>query len=125
MRTYLISYDLANPNAKKHALAREIMGLGAKWARPLDQTWYVATKASSSDLNDRLSWMLGEEDGLIVQEVADDAILSNTALRWFRTKSKDGLELRGAAASADETNVVPFAGHDGGQNGAVETSVAA
>ncbi|MEL7049369.1 MAG: hypothetical protein AAFO75_10490, partial [Pseudomonadota bacterium] len=68
MRTYMIAYDLANPNAKKHAIAREIMNMGARWARPLEQTWYVSTVEDSNALNQRLAWMLGEEDGLLVQE---------------------------------------------------------
>lgn len=112
MRTYLISYDLANPNAKKHALAREIMGLGGKWARPLEQTWYVTTAEKSSALNERLAWMLGEDDGLLIQEVANDAVLSNTALRWFRSKAP--------VTEAANTNVVPF-----GVAEIMETAVAA
>lgn len=104
MRTYLISYDLANPNAKKHAIAREIMNLGGKWARPLEQTWYVATDSDSHGLNDRLAWMLGEDDGLLIQEIATDSVLSNTALRWFRSKSDNPVEATNTAA----TNVVPF-----------------
>ncbi|MEO1206868.1 MAG: hypothetical protein AAFV45_11105 [Pseudomonadota bacterium] len=99
MRTYMIAYDLANPNAKKHALAREIMTLGTRWARPLEQTWYVSTLEDSGALNERLAWMLGEEDGLVVQEVAADVVLSNTTLRWFRTKQDDTANV----------NVVPFA----------------
>ncbi len=109
MRTYLISYDLANPNAKKHALAREIMNLGGKWARPLETTWYVSTDADSQALNERLEWMLGEEDGLLIQEVAADVALSNTALRWFRSKSGNPVEVTAEAAAS---NVVPFAAND-------------
>ena len=39
MRTYLITYDIANP--ARHSLSSAIMQLGDAWARPLDATWYV------------------------------------------------------------------------------------
>ena len=35
MRTFLISYDLAQPNANKNAINSAIMMLGQSWARPL------------------------------------------------------------------------------------------
>lgn len=84
MRTYLISYDLANPAAKKHAIADIIMSLGEKWARPLEQTWYVTTRKSQAGVENELAWMLGDEDGLLIQEAKNDAVLTNTSLRWFK-----------------------------------------
>ena len=39
MRTFLIAYDLAQPQLAKHAIAAEIMRVGDSWARPLEQTW--------------------------------------------------------------------------------------
>jgi len=104
MRTYLISYDLANPNAKKHALAEIIMGLGVRWARPLEQIWYLTTEDAQEDIEARLNWLLGDEDGLLIQPVEDPAVLTNTSIRWFRR--------RGAAypvtAPAAGANVVAF-----------------
>lgn len=101
MRTYLISYDLANPNAKKHALAEIIMGLGVRWARPLEQIWYLTCEEPQDDIEARLSWLLGDDDGLLIQPVEDPAVLTNTSIRWFRR--------RGAAPAVASANVVAFA----------------
>jgi hypothetical protein len=86
MRTFLISYDLAHPNRNKHVIATAIMSLGASWARPLEQTWYVRADAAEIDIESRLSGLLEGDDGLIVQAVQDDAQLTNTSLRWFRQR---------------------------------------
>jgi len=86
MRTYLISYDLANPNAKRHAIAEEIMEMGVRWARPLEQTWYITTQESEEDIEARIEWLLGDEDGLLIQAADDPALLTNTALRWFQQR---------------------------------------
>lgn len=101
MRTFLISYDLANPNAKKHALADIIMGSGERWARPLENTWYVESGESAEDLEARLSWLLGDEDGLLVQAIGQGSVMTNTSLRWFRRRGAEG-ETQGAQ------NVVAF-----------------
>jgi hypothetical protein len=112
MRTYLIAYDLANPTAKKHALADIIMSLGVRWARPLEQTWYVTAVESETDIEAALSWLLGDDDGLIVQAVDDPAVLTNTALRWFRRRGASAAapELSAAAAELSEAGdtVVAF-----------------
>ena len=50
MRTYLIAYDLAQPQSSRHAIAGEIMRLGQSWARPLEQTWYVRSEADEGEL---------------------------------------------------------------------------
>lgn len=104
MRTYLISYDLANPNAKKHALAEIIMGLGVRWARPLEQIWYLTSDEAQEDIEARLSWLLGDDDGLLIQPVEDPAVLTNTSIRWFRR--------RGTVPAVASANVVAFAQAD-------------
>ncbi|CFX15576.1 conserved protein of unknown function [Candidatus Filomicrobium marinum] len=116
MRTYLISYDLANPNAKKHALAEIIMGLGVRWARPLEQIWYLTTDDSQEDIEARLSWLLGDEDGLLIQAVEDPAVLTNTSIRWFRRRGA------AAAVTAEGTgaNVVAFSQRDAEADAIVE-----
>lgn len=87
MRTFLISYDLAKPHRNKHVLAQTIMCLGQSWARPLEQTWYVRAEAQSEDaIEGRLAPLLDGDDGLIVQAVSEEAVLTNTALRWFRQR---------------------------------------
>lgn len=92
MRTYLISYDLAKPNRNQHVVAQVIMGLGEKWARPLATTWYVSSDRDETDLEAELRYLLDEEDGLLIQAVKREAVLTNTSLRWFRQR-RPGLDL--------------------------------
>lgn len=84
MRTYLITYDLASP--ARHALSSAIMQLGESWARPLEATWYVQSPERPDALERRLKPHLDGEDGLLIQQVESDAVLLNTALRWFRKR---------------------------------------
>ena len=86
MRTYMISYDLAKPHRNQHVLAQVIMGLGEKWARPLSNTWYVASEREEVELEAELKDLLDEEDGLVIQATKRDAFLTNTSLRWFRQR---------------------------------------
>lgn len=101
MRTYLITYDLAHPSRNKHVLAQQIMTLGARWARPLEQTWYVASDDAETVLEARLSGLLDADDGLLIQAVDDAAVLTNASLRWFRQR-------RPALDIAAGSNVVAF-----------------
>lgn len=113
MRTYLISYDLANPNAKKGALAEIIMATGERWARPLAQTWYVESEDSAEEIEAQMSWLLGDEDGLLVQAVAPGSVLTNTSLRWFRKRGAEASKGAAAEAAANtHSNVVIFQGGD-------------
>jgi hypothetical protein len=101
MRTLIISYDLANPHRNKHVLAQQIMGLGQAWARPLEHTWYIRTDASEDHVERQLAALLEADDGLIIQAVEDDAVLTNTALRWFRQR-------RVAMEIGEGSNVIAF-----------------
>ena len=98
MRTYLITYDLASP--ARHSLSGAIMQLGDAWARPLDATWYVQSSERAEALERRLKPHLDGEDGLLIQQVEANALLLNTALRWFRKRRQDG--------GAEAGNVVAF-----------------
>jgi hypothetical protein len=100
-RTYLISYDLARPTRNKHVLAQEIMSLGERWARPLEQTWYVSASEKASVIEARLATLLDSEDGLLIQQVEDEAVLTNTSLRWFRQR-RPGIDIDA------ESNVLAF-----------------
>lgn len=100
MRTFLIAYDLANPALNKHAVAQSIMAAGERWARPLESTWYVTSGDSEAALAERLAALLDNDDGLLIQSVDDQAVLTNTSLRWFRQ--------RRAAAAEMASNVVAF-----------------
>lgn len=86
MRTFLISYDLANPTRNKHAVAQSIMSAGERWARPLESTWYLTSDASEAALAERIGTLLDTDDGLLIQSVDDEAVLTNTSLRWFRQR---------------------------------------
>lgn len=101
MRTYLISYDLAKPNRNQHVLAQVIMGLGEKWARPLTNTWYVASPREETDLEAELKDFLDDDDGLVIQAVKREAVLTNTSLRWFRQR-RPGLDI------APDSNIIAF-----------------
>jgi hypothetical protein len=98
MRTYLITYELASP--ARHVLSTAIMQLGDAWARPLETTWYVQSSERADALERRLEPLLGGDDGLLIQQVEANAVLLNTALRWFRKRRQ------GAVAEAG--NVVAF-----------------
>ena len=86
MRTYLVSYDLAKPSLNQPYLAEAIMGLGTAWARPLANVWYVKAEETPAEIEARLSRLLDDEDGLLVQETRGDALMLNTGLRWFRQR---------------------------------------
>ena len=101
MRTYLITYDLAAP--ARHTLSSAIMQLGDSWARPLETTWYVQSPERADALERRLKPHLDGEDGLLIQQVERDALLLNTALRWFR-KRRPEADANGSEAG----NVVAF-----------------
>ena len=101
MRTFMISYDLTNPARNKHAMATSIMSIGSSWARPLEHTWYVRAECDEAEIEARLGSMLDDEDGLIVQSVADVGMLTNTQLRWFRQR-------RPAFDLEIDSNVVAF-----------------
>jgi len=88
MRTYLITYDLAS--STRRTLSSAIMQLGEAWARPLETTWYVQSTERAEALERRLKPHLDGEDGLLIQQVESEALLLNTALRWFRKRRQDG-----------------------------------
>jgi len=101
MRTLIISYDLAQPHRNKHVLAQQIMALGQSWARPLEQTWYVRTEAREEQIEAQLCGLLDPDDGLLIQAVKDEALLTNTALRWFRQR-------RAGVDMGEDTNIIAF-----------------
>jgi hypothetical protein len=101
MRTLIVSYDLAQPHRNKHILAQQIMAIGHSWARPLEQTWYVKTDAREEEVEAQLRGLLDPDDGLLIQATRDEAVMTNTALRWFRQR-RAGVDMDG------DTNVIAF-----------------
>jgi hypothetical protein len=100
MRTFLVSYDLANPAMNQPYLTDAIMSLGEAWARPLANVWYLRTEGEQSMIEGRLARLLDEHDGLLVQAVREEAAFRNTGLRWFRRRRREG--------EADASNVLAF-----------------
>ena len=45
--------------------------------------------------------MLDPDDGLLIQATKDEAVLTNTALRWFRQR-------RAGIVAGEDTNVIAF-----------------
>lgn len=101
MRTFLVSYELAKPALNQPYLADAIMRLGDAWARPLQNVWYLRSLHTEAEIQARLSRLLDDEDGLVIQEAKGEAVLANTGLRWFRRRQH-------AAVPVDAANVVPF-----------------
>ena len=118
MRTFLISYDLANPIRNKHAIATAIMSIGSSWARPLEHTWYVKAETDERDIEARLGPLLDDEDGLILQAVSEEAMLTNTRIRWFRQR-RPAFDLEG------HTNIVAFPSLPGNTSAQAELPLAA
>ncbi len=100
MRTLLVSYDLAKPDLNGPYVADALMSLGESWARPLANVWYLKTHATGAEIETRLSRLLDDGDGMLVQETKGEAALVNTGLRWFRQRRR-GLE-------TTDGNVVTF-----------------
>lgn len=100
MRTFLVSYDLANPAMNQPYLADAIMSLGEAWARPLANVWYLRTDTPQEAIEGRLARLLDEHDGLLVQGVREEAAFRNTGLRWFRRRRREEAQ--------DTSNVVAF-----------------
>lgn len=92
MRTYLVSYELANPAMNQPYITDAIMALGEAWARPLANVWYLRTDSEQSLVENRLARLLDEHDGLLVQAVREEAAFRNTGLRWFRRRRREGEE---------------------------------
>jgi hypothetical protein len=100
MRTFLVSYDLANPDMNQPYITDAIMSLGEAWARPLANVWYLRTDGEQSMIEGRLARLLDEHDGLLVQAVREEAAFRNTGLRWFRRRRRE--------SDAGTSNVLAF-----------------
>ncbi len=80
------------------------MSAGERWARPLESTWYLTSDEDETSLAERLGPLLDTDDGLLIQTVDDQAVLTNTSLRWFRQRRQPSVE----ASAARQNNVVAF-----------------
>lgn len=101
-RTFLIAYEIARPGEARTSMAEAIMSLGDAWARPLDTVWMVRTNRPAEDIETCLTPLLGENDGLMVQETRGEAHLANAGLRWFRPRARpaDGSRVPASVAAA-------------------------
>jgi hypothetical protein len=106
MRTFLVSYDLAQPAVNKPQIVEAIMSLGQAWARPLDNVWYLRAEETRAELEAHISRLLGGDDGLVIQEARGEAAFLNTGLRWFRQRKRDVVVAEEASETAN--NVIAF-----------------
>ena len=83
MGTYLIACDGDGRVASLREIAAVVRQTGESWTRVLDAVWYVRSPDPIEVLAARFDGLLGEEDGLVIQPVAQDPMLLNTARRWF------------------------------------------
>ncbi|MEZ5853629.1 MAG: hypothetical protein R3D67_02380 [Hyphomicrobiaceae bacterium] len=87
-RTLLIAYDIAPDQQARPALIEAIMTLGEAWARPLGTVWLLRTNRSADEIEGCLAPLVGDHDGLVVQETRGEAFLVNAGVRWFRPRHK-------------------------------------
>ncbi|MFV0298414.1 MAG: hypothetical protein ACK5JT_20120 [Hyphomicrobiaceae bacterium] len=87
-RTLLIAYEIAPNQAVNPKLTEAIMTLGEAWARPLDTVWLLRTTREADVIESCLAPLVGDDDGLVVQETKGSAFLVNTGVRWFRPRGK-------------------------------------
>ena len=100
MRTYLITYDIATP-ARHSSPAPSCSSARPGPARSTTPGTCNRTERADA-LEGRLKAHLDGEDGLLIQQVEANAVLLNTALRWFKKRRQD-------AADADQCGCVPSA----------------
>jgi hypothetical protein len=89
MPTLLVAYDLDTNETATPDLTATIRRLAHRWARPLASLWYIETHAPPEMIEAALAPLLGDADGLIVQEITGTAAVANTMLRWTVGGSAD------------------------------------
>lgn len=66
------------------------MAVGNRWARPLEQSWYVElNKGNAAIIEDALAHLISDDDSLLVQQVSERALMTNTSVRWFKQRAGD------------------------------------
>ena len=60
----------------------------------------MPVRSTSAEIELRLSRLLDDNDGLVVQEARGEAVLANTGVRWFRQRRTNTLDT--------DANVVRF-----------------
>ena len=131
MRTFLVAYALTRPELNQPYLAEAIMNLGAAWARPLDNLWYVRMDGTEKSIEGRLGRLLDTTDGLVVQEARGDAAMANTGLHWFRPRRSGSAGTAPAEEHTVSATLVAFPGsarsspRDAGTGGVADAAAAA
>lgn len=80
--TFLVAYESHAKAGFASRLENAITRIGGRWARPLQGLWYVESSDDVETLKARLAPLIAEDEGLIVQEVAGQAGVHNTLMRW-------------------------------------------
>jgi CRISPR/Cas system-associated endoribonuclease Cas2 len=83
---YLITYDLNSPGQNYNALYEAIKKLG-DWQHPLQNTWFVDSSYSASQIRDHLKEVVDRNDKIFVCEIG-------TWASWDMSDASDWLNNR-------------------------------
>jgi hypothetical protein len=97
MRTVMIAYDLCDGHDEPSELTAAIRRMADRWARPLAALWLVETASAVTEVEAALAAHLGDDDALVVQELAGCAAVANTMLRWTSDRAFGDVDGAGAA----------------------------
>jgi len=87
MKTYLITYDLINPNRDYQTLYEGIKSLG-NWAHVLESVWIVKSDSDAVTIRDFLRKSIDGNDKLFVAQLNGEAAwvnLSNELTQWLKS----------------------------------------
>ena len=97
MRTVMIAYDLRDGHCEPSELTSAIRRMADRWARPLAALWLMETASAVTEVEAALAAHLGDDDALVVQELAGCAAVANTMLRW--TSEQKGMAADGTGST--------------------------
>lgn len=84
MKSYLITYDLKNPNRNYDGLHNAIKGLG-HWWHYLESTWIIKTNNNLVQIQNALLSQIDQNDRLLVIQVVNQKTgwLTKDAWDWI------------------------------------------
>lgn len=87
MKTYLISYDLSNPeNSSDYERLTELIKSAYDWAKPLESVWLIKSELGSEEILNKIRNVTDANDKILVIEVANNwwAQLHSEVINWMR-----------------------------------------
>lgn len=91
MKTYMIGYDLNKSGQDYSSLIEAIKKIANGWWHHLDSTWLINTNLNASEIIDRLSKKIDQNDEILVIAVADDWAtygISKSGNEWLHNTLK-------------------------------------